>query len=211
LATLGGNCCLAQSTRPDQDDTQLWNDVQLIWPVSKRFDAIVNGTLRIGDGISRPVDERIGFAMSAKARRHLTITPGYLHINMQPTPGHSGVENRITLPFLFQVRFGKTALSERSQFEFRFRDPLGTQTRYRNWLIIGYALRNPKITVFISDEIFYDWSVGAWVRNRAAVGFNRQLGKRMSADFYYLRQNDGRSVPGDLNVIGVAFRYQLPK
>jgi hypothetical protein len=36
-------------------------------------------------------------------------------------------------------------------------------------------------------------------------------GKRMSADFYYLRQNDGRSVPGDLNVIGAAFRYQLPK
>src|SRR6267378_3021346 len=41
-------------------DTQQWNDVQLIVPVTSKVDFILLGTLQFGRNLSRPVDERIG-------------------------------------------------------------------------------------------------------------------------------------------------------
>ena len=46
-------------------------------------------------------------------------------------------------------------------------------------------------------------------RNRFAAGATKVFNKHYTQDFYYLRQNDGVSVPGDLNVIGTTLRFRL--
>jgi len=61
----------------------------------------------------------------------------------------------------------------------------------------------------VSDEFFYDWSVNDWVRNRFAVGVNHTFNKHFTLDTYVMRQNDGRSRPGDLNIIGTTWRIKL--
>jgi hypothetical protein len=63
--------------------------------------------------------------------------------------------------------------------------------------------------LFVGDEVFYDWSIDRWVRNRFSVGGSKVFNKRFTQDVYYLRQNDGVSIPGDLNVIGTILRIKL--
>jgi hypothetical protein len=65
--------------------------------------------------------------------------------------------------------------------------------------------------VFAADEVFYDWSVDDWVRNRFSAGGFKKFGKRYTAEVYYLRQNDGRARPGDLHVIGTILKIQLDR
>jgi hypothetical protein len=51
----------------------------------------------------------------------------------------------------------------------------------------------------------------AWTRNRFLAGFRKQINASSTADFYYLRQNDGRAraLPGDFHVIGVSLAFRL--
>ena len=52
------------------------------------------------------------------------------------------------------------------------------------------------------------------MRNRFRIGASKVFNKHFTQDFYYLRQNDGVSVPGDLNVIGTileALDYEAHK
>ena len=66
-----------------------------------------------------------------------------------------------------------------------------------------------KLSLFVSDEVFYDWAIDRWVRNRFAIGASKVFNKHFTQDFYYLRQNDGVSLPGDLNVLGTTLRFKL--
>jgi hypothetical protein len=108
------------------------------------------------------------------------------------------------------VPLGKYTLSDRNQFERRLR-AAGDSTRYRNRIQIEHPLKVGKTSVqlFASEEVFYDWSVDDWVRNRFAVGVSRKFNQHFTGDLYYMRQNDGRSRPGDLNIIGVTYRIRL--
>jgi hypothetical protein len=59
--------------------------------------------------------------------------------------------------------------------------------------------------------VTYDSAYNAWARNRFLAGFRKQINKQCSADFYYMRQNDGRAraLPGDFNVIGISLAFRL--
>src|ERR1700716_705271 len=65
-------------------DTQQWNDVQLIVPMTTKVDLILLGTLRLGRNLGRPVDERFGISFSYNPTKSVTLTPSYLHIERQP-------------------------------------------------------------------------------------------------------------------------------
>ena len=200
-----------QSNPPSQSDTQIWNDVQFSVALSKAFDFTLLGTLRLGRNVSRPVDERIGAAFSYKAGKYLTFTPSYLHIGMQPFKGRKVWENRLSFATTVRFPVGHFTLSDRNLFERRWRHPGGDSTRYRNKLQIEHAVGSPKmkLSLYVADEVFYDWSFDAWVRNRFTVGVSKVLNKHMTLDLYYLRQNDGHSVPGDIHVIGTNWRFKF--
>lgn len=195
----------------DQEDNQFWSDFQLIVPVTKQVDFNILGTFRLGRDVSHPVDERVGAGFSVKFGPHVTVSPNYQHIGMQPFAGRRVWENRVTLPVLLQFKIDKFTLRDRNQLERRFRNSGVKSWRYRNRLQLEHPIGGDKLGLswFITDEVFYDWTVDRWVRNRFAVGAIKVFNKHYSQDFYYLRQNDGVSVPGDLNVIGTTFRFRL--
>ena len=205
-------CCVASAqTVIDETDTQQWTDVQLAVPVTKLIDFNILGTLRIGRDISHPVDERIGAGFSLKLGKYVTVSPNYLHIGMQPFRGRKVWENRLTFPATVRVDLGKFRLSDRNQFERRLRNSGAKSTRYRNRLLVEHPV-GPKewgLSLFIGDEVFYDWSFDRWVRNRFAIGGSKVFNKHFTQDVFYLRQNDSFSFPGDLNVIGTTLRFRL--
>ncbi|HEX8097888.1 MAG TPA: DUF2490 domain-containing protein [Pyrinomonadaceae bacterium] len=213
VALCAASTARAQTRAPaPETDTQLWSDVQLAVPLGKTVDSVWSGTLRLGRNVKRPVDERVGLSFSFKLGKYLTAAPGYLRLWTQPSPGREGTEDRLLLPVTVRFPLGKTfVLSDRNQFERRYRKPQGVSTRYRNRLQIDRPVKFGKtaLTLFAADEVFYDWSVNDWVRNRFSLGFSRKFNPHFTEDFYYLRQNDGRSRPGDLHAVGTTIRLRL--
>ena len=202
---------MSQSTTPPETDVQQWNDVQIAAPVTKNIDFNILGTIRIGRDISRAVDERIGVGFTVRAGKYLTFAPSYLHIGMQPFEGRKLWESRLSFATTLRFQAGKFRLSDRNQFERRYRHPGVPSTRYRNRFQVEHPFGSDKIklSLFASDEIFYDWGVDRWVRNRFAAGASKVFNSNLTLDVYYLRQNDGVSRPGDLHVIGTTWRIRL--
>lgn len=199
------------SAQLDQTDNQQWTDVQLAIPVTTQFDFNLLGTLRLGRDITHPVDERVGVGFTFRVNKYVTVSPNYLHIGMQPFAGRRIWENRLTFPVQLRFNVGQFRLSDRNQFERRIRNSGVRSTRYRNRFQVEHPIGSDKLalSLFIADEVFYDWTVDRWVRNRFSVGGSKVFNKHFTQDFYYLRQNDGVSVPGDLNVIGTTLRFRL--
>ena len=195
----------------DRTDNQQWTDVQLAIPVTKTIDFNMLGTLRLGRDISHAVDERAGVGFTFRIGKYVQVAPNFLGIAMQPSANRRLWENRLTLPITLRFNAGKFTLSDRNQFERRFRSNGVKSTRYRNRFLVEHPIGPDKLklSLFVGDEVFYDWSVDRWVRNRFAAGVSKVFNKHFTQDFFYLRQNDGVSVPGDLNVIGTILRFKL--
>ena len=179
--------------------------------MTKDIDFNVLGTLRVGRDISRPVDERIGMGFTFRFGQHVQIAPNYLYIATQPVRDRKLWESRLSLPVTLRFNVDKFRISDRNLFERRIRRPGITSTRYRNRLQVDHAIGPDKfsLSLFVADEVFYDWSLNRWPRNRFAVGGSKVFNKHFTQDVYYLRQNDGFSVPGDLHVIGTTLRVKL--
>lgn len=203
--------CGVVRPQADQTDNQFWTDVQVAVPMTKTVDFNMLGTLRVGRDISHPVDERIGVGFTFRFGKYLTVAPNYLSIGTQPFVGRRGWENRLTLPVTLRFNLDKFRLSDRNQFERRFRHPGITSTRYRNRFQVEHPVGSDKLnlSLFVADEVFYDWSLNRWPRNRFTVGASKVFNKHYTQDVYYLRQNDGVTIPGDLHVIGATIRVKL--
>jgi len=201
----------AQSVTSQREDNQWWNDVQIAVPLNKEVDFLMTGTLRFGRNVHRPVDERLGFGFSFKAGKYLTLAPSYTYLRTQPTPGRNLTEDRLSFAATVSAPAGKFTITDRNLFEHRYRHRQGNSTRYRNRLQVQhpFKLGSTQLNWFVADEVFYDWSFNEWVRNRFTIGVSRKFNKHFTGDLYYLRQNDGHSVPGDINAIGVTYRFRF--
>jgi hypothetical protein len=200
----------AQTVAP-QEDTQSWNEVQIAIPINKKLDLNISGQLRFGRNISDFVDERAGIGFTFKPNKYLQIQPSYTYIVTQPVRSRTAYENRLNLPVtIISPKFRGFTVSNRNLVERRWRKPVNSW-RYRNRLQIERTFKPRKFEfrLFASDEIFYDFSVKDWVRNRFTVGVGKPISRQLSFDVYYLRQNDGRSRPGDLHVIGTGLRIRF--
>jgi uncharacterized protein DUF2490 len=206
-------CCFtpsyAQSVIDDQgEDTQFWNETQIIFPMRDRVDLMLFGVLRMGRDLARPVDERGGVGVAVKTNKFLTVIPTWLYIAQQPTAMSKNVEHRLVLNATFKFPLGKFAFTDRNLIERRLRNGRDDFTMYRNRLQIDHpvSIGSFKFRVFVADEVWYDSLQNAWTRNRATAGIIKQFSTRFTAEFFYLRQNDGRARPGDAHVIGTLFR-----
>lgn len=202
---------VSAQTAISDSDSQFWTDVQLAVPVTKTVDFNILGTLRIGRDFSHTVDERVGVGFTVRLGKYLTVAPNFLGIGMQPFPRRSVWENRLSLPVTVRFNLDKFRLSDRNLFERRFRNSGARSTRYRNRFQVEHPIGPDKLSLslFVADEVFYDWSINRWVRNRITAGASKVFNKNFTQDFYYMRQNDGVSLPGDLHVLGTTLRFRL--
>ena len=194
-----------------KSDTQSWNDIQFTIPLTKKTEFVLIGTLRIGDNITRPVDERWGMRFNYALNKYVTLQTSYFHREARPPNGRHEREERGTVGANLRVPLGKFTFNSRNWFERRWREPQIDAWRYRNRLQLEHPFKigKTKFVWVVNDEVFYDWSLHDWVRNRFAVGVNHTFNKHFTLDTYVMRQNDGRSRPGDVNVIGTTWRIRL--
>ena len=209
LMLAAGTVC-AQSQKPLKSDTQFWNDTQLIIPMNKKVDFVLTLTTRTRLNVSNLVDERWGVGWVIKANKYLSFNPFYFHREAHPPHGKPEREDRLTLGATLRFPVGKFTLVERNWFERRWRAPQVNAWRYRirGQIEHPFTIKKTKFTGYVSDEVFYDWSVHDWVRNRFTVGANHAFNKHFTLDLYIMRQNDGRSRPGDITILGSQLRFK---
>ncbi len=196
-----------------QDDTQNWNEQVVSVPLAERINLLVTGQLRIGDRLRDFTDEFAGAGLSFAAGKYLSLTPAYSYVaSQQPVTRRRRYEHRLFFTATIRLPpLKRITISDRNQIERRRFTSLPDTTRYRNRLQIErpFDIKGFDARLFLSNEVFYDSGARAWSRNRFAVGGSRDLNKRATLDLFYLRQSDGRSRPGDIHVIGTAFRLRL--
>lgn len=199
-----------------QDDTQFWNETQLIKSLDAKHDLIVIGVLRIGRDIERPVDERIGAGLAFKLNKYLTVMPTYVYVDQQPYEGLRIREHRLVMNVTGKAKLGEWTFTDRNLIERRVRHDSRDFTVYRNRLQIDHPakLGGFSFKPFVADEIWHSTQTVqgrnlGWFRNRISAGIIKQFTPRFSAEFFYLRQNDGVSRPADVHAVGTLFRVFL--
>ena len=195
----------------DDEDVQSWNEIQLTAPLSKSFDFYTAVSMRFGTNVTRLSDGRFAIGFVWKPAKSLSISPFYLSIRARNSRGRFRQENRLNLRATYRFPIESFGLTHRSTYEYRMRAPANTW-RYRGALTFEKDLPKsfiPQAKFYLGDEVFYDSATGKFSRNRFTIGVNKTLNKNLAVDVYYMRQNDGYSHPGDLNVIGLTWRVKL--
>jgi Protein of unknown function (DUF2490) len=198
------------SQTADADDNQSWNDLQITVPMTEQFDFTLSGTFRFGKNITRLNDQRVAVGFVYKPTKSWSFQPFYWYITARNTSGKFRTEHRLNFRATYRFPFKKFGLSHRSWYERRLKQPQNSW-RYRPLLTfekdIGKIIHGAKF--FATEEVFYDSILKKFSRNRFSVGINETLTKHLSLDIFYLRQNDGFSRPGDLNVIGTNWKIKF--
>lgn len=205
-----------QATTPPTDDTQFWNETQIIKHMNKKQDMVFIGVMRIGRDVHRPVDERAGAGYAFKINKYLTLMPTYLYVDYQPYAGFRVSEHRLVMNATIKIPAGNFNFTDRNLVERRVRHSNPDFTVYRNRLQIDHSahIKSFNFRPFIADEVWYSTQTTQnkqfnWYRNRISAGIIKQLTEHFSGEFYYLRQNDGRFHPGNVHTIGTLFRYTI--
>jgi hypothetical protein len=214
LLLIGVLVCAAQVTaqlRVPETDNQSWNDLIIAVPMTKKVDFTTQITLRLGDNATQTADQRYGIGFVFRPNKYLSFNPFYFHREARPPNGRHESEDRITLGATVRIPVGKFTIANRSWFERRWRTPQVEAWRYRNRVLVEHPFKISKknFTWFVSDEVFYDWSLHVWPRNRLSGGVSHIFNKHLTLELYYTRQNDSRTRPGDLNIIWSAWRVRL--
>ena len=199
----------AQTSAPT-DDNDTWHDIVLTAPLSAQFDFFAQGTFRFDQNSSRLYDRRIAVGLIYKPTKYLSISPFYWDIEARNAAGRFRVESRLNLRAVYRFPFKQIGLSHRSWYEYRERRPRNSW-RYRPALTIEKELSRKILhdaRVYLTEEVFYDSILEQFSRNRVTLGVNKTFNQHFALDVYYLRQNDGFSRPGDLNVFGTSWRLR---
>ncbi len=208
LALVFSTSAVAQQ---DDEDVQSWNDLQVTVPLNKRVDLTLFGTLRLASNLTQASEARIGAGLGFKVTDAISIAPSYLAITSRNTAGSFKDEHRFAVRGTYKFPTKSFGLSHRSTYEYRVRTA-GNSWRYRAGIVFEKKLPTkflPKSKLFIIEEVFYISTTKRFSRNRFSIGVNREINKKLSLDIYYLRQNDGYSRPGDLNVIGTTWKVHF--
>lgn len=213
LATLPA---FAQTVAPPRDDQQFWNETQVIKPLTQAKDLLVIGVLRTGRNWQRPVDERIGVGVAFKLNKYLTLQPTYFYVDQQPYAGFRISEHRLIMNATGKATLGKFTFTDRNLLERRVRHTTRDFTVYRNRLQLDHPAQigSFKFKPFLADEVWYSTQTGSagrlgWFRNRISAGIIKQFNERFNAEFFYLRQDDGKLRPGNVHAIGTLLRVYL--
>lgn len=201
----------SQSNEIDSTDLQSWNDLQITIPVSKHFDVNTALTLRLGRNISWLQEGRLAAGITWKPKASLSLQPSYTYIEARNSSGRFRNEHRLSFRVGYKFPVKEFGLSHRSTYEYRIRSS-GNSWRYRPSVTIEKDLPKrfvPGMKIFVTEEPFYDSVSNKFARNRFSVGISKSVSKRLSLDLYYLRQDDRRSRPGNLNVIGTSWKVEL--
>ena len=196
---------------PPRDDTQVWNETQLVVPLGSKVDLGILQVTRLGFNDGFRSDLRTGIGVQFKLNKYYSIQPTYLYQYVRAGEGRRGYAHRLYVDSNVEVPFEKLALTGRIRTEriVRHSRPDAWNFRFRLGVEVPVKVEDHEITLFANDEVYYDTGPRAWTRNRFIAGVSKSFNERFTADVFYLHQNDGFATPGNLKTFGTSFKIRL--
>lgn len=208
----------SQTALPEKD-FQVWNETQVFVPLKKSKDKkteqvslIFYGLLRGAKYRNGLFDERIGVGFEFKIKPYLTLTPSYIYRAGQPLAGKKEYESRLRFDVQFEKKFRHFSLKDRSRVEHRFRNSKADSTRYRNKFQFTVPVKKGDKEIFapfVATEPFYEFQSKHWTRNELSFGIGKKFNSNVSAEFFYLLQNNRGNTLKYVNVAGVNLKFKI--
>lgn len=201
--------CQAQG-QPPQRDFQSWANLEAAHRINRKVDFLLGAEIRYSNGRGHLTDRRVTSGFAFHWHRFFTFEPYYQYILSDSFSGPVASENRLAFATTVGAPWKRWEISDRNLGERRFQEN-SRSWRYRNRVEIRHPLNIgwKRMSVFTWDEVFYSSAVRRWYRNRFALGAGKKICRITSVEVYYLRQNDGYTHPGNLNVIGVTLKTEF--
>ena len=206
-------------TPPPESDFQFWSESQIAIPLKKskdkktaRISLLLYGTLRVSRNLEDFVDKRFGLGFEFRFNKNLTFTPNYLYIADRTVKGARTYESRFRFDLGLEKKFKNFTLKNRNRVEHRIRYSRTDSTRYRNRLQIFVPVKKDDKEIFapfVSTEPFYEFQSKHWTRNELTLGISKKFNPNVTADFYYMLQNNRGNTLRYVNITGVNFKFTI--
>lgn len=194
-----------------RSDNQVWNETQILAPVSKRVELNFLQFARGGNNVSLRTDTRTGLGILIKINKYYSIQPTYVYQYAHPGEGRKAFSHRLYVDNLIKIPVKKVNLANRIRFERIVRHGRVDlwNLRFRPGIEIPLKFGEHSMTLYANNEIFYDTFYRAWTRNRFIVGISKKINSNFTIDTFYQHQNDAFARPGNLKVFGTTFKFKL--
>lgn len=216
---LFASASLFSQTLPPEENSQIWNEIQVTIPLVKSKDKKVErvslflfGTLRQNSNLEYFIDRRIGFGFDFRINDRLRISPSYFYRYGQPFRGRREFENRLRLDVNWEKNFEHFTIKNRSRIEHRLNNSRSDITRYRNRVQFIFPIKkdNKKFfDLFVGTEPFYEIQSKRWTRNEFSVGIIKKLTPHFSTEFFYTLQNNQGNFLKYVNIFGANLKVKI--
>jgi hypothetical protein len=148
------------------------------------------------------------------SKHYLAVSPGYkvndlLKIGAEFRHVWKKGEDRISLVPTLSFKAGEVKLANRHKFEHRIRSSNTWRYRTRLKASISTAIGGVKTTPFLSEEIKYDLTSGAFDANEFVIGCGFELKKNLGASIYLMAKHDIPANWGVTSILGTSFSVKL--
>ena len=191
-------------------DGQLWSELDATYPIAANWSATAIFTARVGNELPNPTLTAGGLQVDYRSGPW-TATGTTYYVSLRNAA--SGARTAVWLPagaLAYEVTIGPITLSDRNRWE-QLEGLPGDPVRYRNRASADWRVpdRHALTDIFVADEVFYDFSRGAWTRNRAQLGVQFRAGPNTRMQTYYLCQSNSYGAPSRLNVLGLTLQFEI--
>ena len=205
----------------DDSDVVGWSDVTVGTPLiekeenGKKVDLLsLNFTagLRFGRDLKRPIDQRVGAALTYRINKYFSVGSGYLYRRFRPTEAPRQFEHRVLFFLTAEKQFSRFTLRNRALTTYLIKHSRSDTVVYRNRIQANFPIKKDNkvlFSPFVADEPFYDFSLKKWFRNDFYVGVTKQFTPKFGADFFYVRQGFNTGQLRTTNGFGISFRYRI--
>lgn len=213
----------AQSVADDDSDIVGWSDVTVGFPLiekkekDKKVDLLAmnfTAALRFGRNLKRPIDERVGTALTYRINKFFSVGSGYLYRRYRPTEATRQFEHRVLFFLTAEKSWKRVVLRNRALTNYTIRHSRPDTVVYRNRIQVNFPVKKDNKVIFspfIADEPFYDFRLKRWFRNDLFLGVTKQFTPKFGADFFYIRQGFNVGTLRQTNGFGASFRYRIDK
>ncbi len=191
-------------------DFQNWDELDVSARISRTADLSWVSQGRFSSAYSNPASYLTGADVKVEVARNFEITPSYYYLAYINTADQRGHFQVPMLSATWRDSWGRWTVADRNRFMGAIRGA-GDFWIYLNRPRVDYRIGPSRsgMALFAWDEIFYFSVFHGWTRNRLALGIRRMLNERWAADVYYLRQDDNRIQPRDINGVGVTLEVRI--